>query len=133
MTDVSCSDWVVTLKFVDLLNGEGGNIQADLVIAADGSRSSIRHLLAPKMLSKYAGYLTWRATIPEMFISEETQQAFYDRFTTYKMHKNYIVVYVWGLLPPTSGSKHLTFNRYVVPGESGSIQPGERQINFVSY
>ena len=86
-------DGTITLKFEDLINGGGGDIQADLVIAADGSRSSVRQLLVPSKPAAYVGYLTWRATIPENALSEETQQAFNDKSTSYKMHKSYIIVY----------------------------------------
>ena len=92
--DVSYTDGTVTLRYEDLINGGGGSIQADLVIAVDGFRSSVRQLLVPSKPATYAGYLTWRATIPEDSISEETQQAFNDKSTSYKMHKSYIIVYV---------------------------------------
>ena len=94
VTDVSYIDGTITLKFEDLINRGGGSIQADLVIAADGCRSNVRQLLIPSKPAAYAGYLTWRATIPENFISEETQQSFNDKSTSYKMHKSYIIVYV---------------------------------------
>ena len=73
---------------------EGASIQADLVIAADGCRSNVRQLLVPSKPAADAGYLTWRAIIPENSISEETQQAFNDKSTWYRMHKSYIIVYV---------------------------------------
>ncbi len=92
VTDASYADGIVTLRFEDLINGSGGDIQADLVIAADGSRSSIRQLLIPNMRSTYSGYLTWRATILESLVSEETQQAFRDKSISYKMHKSYMIM-----------------------------------------
>ena len=98
--DASYADGVVKLKFEDLINGGRDDVQADLVIAADGFRSSIRQLLVPNMSSPYAGYLTWRATIPESCVSEETQQRFRNRSTSYKMHKSYIIVYVLRFLSP---------------------------------
>ena len=94
VTDVTHADGIVKLKFEDLINGGGGEVQADLVIAADGFRSTIRQLLVPSMSSTYSGYLTWRATIPESRISKMTLQAFRDRSTSYKMYKSYIIVYV---------------------------------------
>ena len=35
--------------------------------------------------------------------------------------------------PPLTISKHLLLERYLVPGEDGSLKPGERQVNFVWY
>ena len=89
VTDVLCVQGTLTLKFEDVINGGGGSIHAD------GSRSTIRKLLLPRLKSSYAGYLTWRATVPEKYISESSQQAFHDRSTSYSMHKSYIIVYVY--------------------------------------
>ena len=92
--DISCIDGTVTLKFEDLINGEEGayrqilsllQMDADLTSASYSFLASLRH---------YAGYLTWRATIPENSISEETQQAFNDKSASYKSHKSYIIGYV---------------------------------------
>ncbi len=92
VTGVSYCDGVVVLEFEDVINGGEGKLHADFVIAADGSRSTIRELLCPEVRSPYAGYLTWRATIPENSVSEETQRAFDDRSTSYRMDRTYIIV-----------------------------------------
>ena len=120
VTDVSYTDGTITLKFEDLINRGGGDTQADLVIAADGFRSSVRQLLVPSKSTAYVGYLTWRATIPENSISEETQPAFNYRSTSYKIHKSYIVVY-GSRLPPNAENKHSMLDRYLVPGEHGRL------------
>ena len=96
--DVAFSDGTVTLKIEDLINGGQDDIQADLVIAANGSRSIIRQLLVPSMSSTYSGYLTWRATILQSLISAETLQAFLDRSTSYTMYRSYVIVYGLKLL-----------------------------------
>ncbi|KAK0515469.1 hypothetical protein JMJ35_001503 [Cladonia borealis] len=114
VTNVTSSNGGVKLKFEDSITGQGGSLWADLVIAADGSKSSIRKLLCPQVQMPYAGYLTWRATIPEDTVSEETRRAYDGLFTFYELEKSYFVV-------------------YVVPGENGSVKPGERYINFVWY
>lgn len=93
VTDVTSSNGGVKLKFEDLITGQGGTLCADLVIAADGSKSSIRKLLRPQVQMPYAGYLTWRATIPEDTVSEETRRAYNGRFTFYELVKSYFVVY----------------------------------------
>ena len=93
VTDVTSSNGGVKLQFEDLITGQGGTLWAHLVIAADGSKSSIRKLLCPQVQMPYAGYLTWRATIPENTVSEETQRAFTGRFTFYELEKSYVVVY----------------------------------------
>ena len=93
VTDVTSSNGGVNVKFEDLITGQGGTLWADLVIAADGSKSSIRKLLCPQVQMPYAGYLTWRATIPEDIVSEETRRAYNGRFTFYELEKSYFVVY----------------------------------------
>ena len=120
------------MKFEDMVNGGGGDIQADLVIAADGSRSRFRRLLVPSKPVAYAGYLTWRATISENTLSEEVQQAFNDKATSYKMHESFIGMYA-SQLHPNAKHEYSTFDSYVVPGEHGSLKPGETQINIVWY
>ena len=94
VTDVSNREGNITLRFEDVMSGTGDDIQADLIIAADGSHSSIRKLLLPNVESPYAGYLTWRATIPEKLISEPTRQAFEGLSTSYAMYRSYVIVYV---------------------------------------
>jgi 2-polyprenyl-6-methoxyphenol hydroxylase-like FAD-dependent oxidoreductase len=39
-------------------------IPADLVVAADGVRSSLRELVDPRAAARYAGHAAWRALIP---------------------------------------------------------------------
>lgn len=92
VNDVTSSNGGVKLNFDDLITGQGGTLWADLVIAADGSKSSIRKLLCPQVQMPYAGYLTWRATIPENKVSEETKRAFDTKFTFYELEKSYCVV-----------------------------------------
>ena len=133
VTDVTSSNGGVKLKFEDLIIGQGGTLWADLVIAADGSKSNIRKLLCPQLQVQYAGYLTWRATVPENSVSEETQRAYNDKFTFYRLEKSYVVVYTAQTISPDTEDARLTFERYVVPGENGSVKPGERHINFVWY
>ena len=90
--DITYGEGIVTLLFEDIVNGGDCNIHADLVIAADGSQSKIRKLLLPDVRSPYAGYLTWRAIIPERNISESTGKLFQGLSTSYAMHKSYVIV-----------------------------------------
>src|SRR5262245_8802054 len=43
----------------------GSEARGDLLIAADGFRSTVRARLLPELLPAYAGYVTWRALMPE--------------------------------------------------------------------
>ena len=74
-------------------------INADLVIAADGSRSRIREKLCD-VKRPYAGYVAWRGCVVEGDVSEETRNIIGDRLTVFKMKRNYILVSVHYFLSP---------------------------------
>lgn len=93
VTDVTYANGQVTLMFDDLISGESGSLQPDLVIAADGSNSAIRQLMLPQLQKPYAGYLTWRGTIAEEDVSDETKKLFDEKVTLSIMNRSYIVVY----------------------------------------
>ena len=93
VTDVTYTDCLVTVKFDDLINGGSGHLQPDLVIAADGSSSTIRQLLLPHLKRPYAGYLTWRGTVAEKDVTEETKTLFDEKVTLSVMDHSYIVLY----------------------------------------
>ncbi|GKZ87065.1 hypothetical protein AnigIFM59636_000193 [Aspergillus niger] len=98
---------------------------ADLVLGADGPRSTVRQLFLPpspqgdnKTHRKYAGYLAWRAIIPESRITPATLAIFQSNIS-YLIRKR-----------PTHGS-HIVV--YHIPGPNGSITPGTRYLNFCWY
>ncbi|KAL6720040.1 hypothetical protein ACLMJK_001961 [Lecanora helva] len=111
---VSYAGESVNVSYVDTLNGSSGSLQADLVIAADGSNSAVRQLLLPELQRPYAGYVAWRGSVLEKDASVITREAIKDNFMVFKMPRNYILV-------------------YTIPGPTGSLKPGERILNFVWY
>lgn len=48
---------------VDARFADGGTERADLVVGADGIRSTVRGLLFPELAPAYAGYVGWRGTL----------------------------------------------------------------------
>lgn len=94
--------------------GEEGSIVGDMVIGADGPSSTVRKRLQPNVERTYAGYCALRGTIPEDEVSEETKEAFSERFTFYHCQGVQILA-------------------YLIPGENGTVEPGKRLINFVYY
>ncbi|KAJ4363676.1 hypothetical protein N0V83_009972 [Neocucurbitaria cava] len=94
--------------------GKAGEMTADLVIGADGPSSTIRSILAPDVERTYAGYVALRGTVREDSVSPKTREAFSERFTFFH----------------AAGIQILA---YLIPGQNGTLAPGERLINFVYY
>lgn len=93
-------------------NGESS--EADLVVGADGVRSTLRQQMFPEVVPRYAGYVGWRGLIDEAELSVATRDALHDRFSF--------------CLPP--GEQILG---YQVPGAGGPAAAGGNKYNFVWY
>lgn len=109
----------VMVRYKD--HADGGKDEqslADLVIAADGPNSAVRKmLLGPDQAErKYAGYVAWRGAVLENQVSEETRQTFRENIT-YSIMKG-------------EGGHVILYN---IPGPGGSVEPGERFLNFCWY
>jgi 2,6-dihydroxypyridine 3-monooxygenase len=50
---------------VDLRFGDGEVERVDLLVGADGIRSTVRSALFPEVQPAYAGYVGWRGTVPD--------------------------------------------------------------------
>ena len=99
----------VTAHFAD-----GSRATGDLMIGADGIRSTVRAQFLPHAKPLYAGYLAWRGLAEETAVNAETRRALSDRMAF--------------CLPP--GEQMLT---YLVAGRDNSTRVGERRFNFVWY
>ncbi|KAF3484357.1 FAD binding domain containing protein [Arthroderma uncinatum] len=104
----------VHLQYVDVLTGEESSVSADMVIAADGVHSTIRKILQVPTRKDYAGYIGWRGTVPERLLSEETIEYFSNRLNFSVLNGMYFI-------------------SYLIPTESGHVEPGKRLINWVWY
>lgn len=93
---------------------DGTVIDADLLVGADGSRSTVRTQLWPDVKLVYAGYIAWRGAVEEELISEETKSVLFTRFNV--------------CLP---AGEHIV--GYPVAGLDGDTSPGKRRFNFVWY
>jgi 2-polyprenyl-6-methoxyphenol hydroxylase-like FAD-dependent oxidoreductase len=99
----------VTARFAD-----GSLAKADLLIGADGVRSTIRGVLMPEVQPHYAGYVAWRGMLNEADMSPELHAAIF----------NHSVI----CLPEGE-----MWAGYPVPGPNNDIRPGHRAFNLVWY
>jgi 2-polyprenyl-6-methoxyphenol hydroxylase-like FAD-dependent oxidoreductase len=99
----------VTAHFSD-----GETIDADLLIGADGIRSTVRQQFAPHVVPLYAGYTAWRALLSEADIPRE-------------VHDDLVEGMCFGL---PSGEQFLG---YPVAGPDNDLRPGHRRYNVIWY
>ena len=97
---------------VHLRDGTTGTF--DLLVCADGISSQARAALLPGVETRYAGYVAWRATVPESELTPATFEALRDAIT-------------YSLLP----SGHVLV--YPIPSLDGALEPGRRLANLVWY
>lgn len=93
---------------------DGSIREADLLVGADGIRSTVRALAAPAAEPVYAGYVAWRALIDEAALSPATHAAIFPCMAF--------------CLPP--GEQCLG---YPVAGPNDDLRPGHRRYNLVWY
>jgi 2-polyprenyl-6-methoxyphenol hydroxylase-like FAD-dependent oxidoreductase len=92
----------------------GMETEADLLVAADGFRSSIRSLVLPEVQPEYAGYVAWRGVVPESELPGDVLTVFEDNFTFFRMAESHILC-------------------YLIPSETGDTGIGQRRLNWVWY
>ena len=99
---------------VTALFSDGSRVAGDLLIGADGVRSTVRQQLMPEAQPRYAGYVAWRGMLPEAAMSPELHREIF----------NHSVV----CLPEGE-----IFAGYPVPGPNDDLRPGHRAYNLVWY
>ncbi len=93
---------------------DGAVERCELLVGADGARSSCRRLLLPDVGPRYAGYVAWRGVVPESAADEGLLRVFSDHFTFFQMPRSHILC-------------------YLIPGADGELEPGHRRLNWVWY
>lgn len=76
LTGLSQDAASITAAFAD-----GTSVQAELLVGADGFRSSVRAITAPGILPRYAGYVAWRGLVEEEAFSPELRRALVPFFS----------------------------------------------------
>ena len=109
LVGITQSDSSVTAQFAD-----GSTATADLLVGADGFRSTVRQLLAPQVQPIYAGYVCWRGMVEERELPLKAHDALFHLF---------------GMCLP-KGEQMVV---YPVTGEGADTRPGHRRGNFVWY
>jgi 2-polyprenyl-6-methoxyphenol hydroxylase-like FAD-dependent oxidoreductase len=99
----------VTAVFAD-----GSSARGDLLVAADGIRSTVRGQIAPEIQPRYAGYVAWRGVADEWEFPPAVHAELFEKYAF--------------CLP--DGEMMLT---YPVPGRDNDTRPGRRGYNHIWY
>ena len=99
----------ITATFAD-----GSVAHGDLLIGADGIRSTVRAQLLPQAQPQYAGYIAWRGLIPESSLPPQ-------------LHRE---IFAHNMVCYPDGD---AMTMYAVPGPDNDVRPGHRAYNWVWY
>ncbi len=94
--------------------GDRGTLQCELLVGADGLRSTVRQQCLPELVPLYAGYVAWRALVPEAAFPRSIHRELFE--------------YMTFCLP--RGEQCLG---YPVAGADNDLRTGHRRYNVVWY
>ena len=112
--DKSLASFTGDAAGVTALFADGTRAHGDLIIGADGIRSTVRAQILPDVEPQYAGYVAWRGLVPEAALPADLHAEIF-------MHN--IVCYPDGD----------AMTAYPVPGPNNDVRPGHRLYNWVWY
>lgn len=100
---------------VQLRFANGHEAEGDLLVGADGFRSTVRQALFPQVRPDYAGYVVWRGLVSEADLPAAARDQVFDHFGFH--------------LPEGDGE----VIGYPIAGPENDLRPGHRRYNFVWY
>ena len=109
VTDFSQDDRGVTVSLTS-----GSTHTLDMLVCADGISSGARAKLLPSAQARYAGYVAWRATVPESELAPASFAALHNSITYCLLPSGHVLV-------------------YPIPSLDGDLEPGRRLANLVWY
>jgi len=92
----------------------GKRERADLLIGADGIRSSVREQVAPQVQPIYSGYYIWRGAPNEADLAQETRASIFPYFTFFLPERQQVI-------------------GYPIAGLNNDLRVGHRRYNFIWY
>ncbi|MDE0112399.1 MAG: hypothetical protein OXI87_02240 [Albidovulum sp.] len=92
----------------------GCQIEADLIVGADGFRSAIRTQMLPEVRPAYSGYVVWRTVAAESALPRNVREDIFDTFGFFVPNGTQVV-------------------GYPIAGPGNDLSPGNLRYNFVWY
>jgi 2-polyprenyl-6-methoxyphenol hydroxylase-like FAD-dependent oxidoreductase len=99
---------------ITALFADGTRARGDLLVAADGPRSTVRPQVLPDSKPDYAGYIAWRGLTPEAEVAAADRE----------------LLFTSNAFSIPGGELALA---YPVPGRDGDLRVGKRDYNIVWY
>jgi len=99
---------------VTAIFADGHRVRGDLLVGADGLRSTVRACCFPGQEPVYAGYVAWRGLLAEADAPESVKRSIFNDFTFYLPGRELVMA-------------------YPVPGRDDDAGIGKRALNWLWY